>query len=173
MDLKTLINTRQSCRSYSDKPISREDIVACLDAARMAPTARNSQMMHFTVCTGDLAKQVAEATKFYGINKFADQAPCLIVITADPVPAPKEGERPRLHDFRDIDIGIATSLLTLRATDLGLSTCILGSFSEEMVQSLIGTQDSVRLVITLGYASEDDKLRDKKRKAMDVIADFR
>ena len=54
MDFIQLSNTRQSCRKYSDKPVSREDILTCLEAARLAPSACNSQPWHVDCSEGTL-----------------------------------------------------------------------------------------------------------------------
>ena len=76
------------------------------------------------------------------------------------------GARVKNNDYRSIDIGIATAYLTAEATAQGLSTCILGWLDDEKIRAICGLEHPVRLVITLGYAKEGDKLRDKKRKDM-------
>ena len=63
-----------------------------------------------------------------------------------------------------------TAYLTAEATAQGLSTCILGWLDDEKIRNLCGTEHPTRLVITLGYAAEGDKLREKKRKDLEEIA---
>ena len=44
MDFSQLITVRQSCRAYDPgRSVSREDLTACLEAARLAPSACNAQ----------------------------------------------------------------------------------------------------------------------------------
>ena len=43
MELMDVIKARRSVRKYQDKPVEREKINACLEAARLAPSACNSQ----------------------------------------------------------------------------------------------------------------------------------
>ena len=80
MDFCELMYKRQSCRSYDEnREVEPEKLEAILEAAREAPSACNGQPYHFTVCRGTKAKEVAKATQGKGMNKFASQAPVLIV----------------------------------------------------------------------------------------------
>ena len=65
-----------------------------------------------------------------------------------------------------------TAYLTAEATAQGLSTCILGWLDDEKIRQVVGTNSATRLVITLGYAKEDDKLRQKKRKELGEFVRF-
>ena len=51
MDALTCIKTRRSIRQYKDKPIGNDILKEIIDAARLAPTARNTQPWHFIVVT--------------------------------------------------------------------------------------------------------------------------
>ena len=166
MNFLEIANQRQSCRKYDEnRPVEEEKLNAVLEAAQLAPSACNGQPYHFTVCRGDLAKEVAKATMGMGMNKFAAQAPVLIVVSEQPyVKSAAVGAKVKQNDYRSMDIGIAVAYLTAEATAQGLSTCILGWLDDEKLRRLCGLDQPVRLVITLGYAKEDDKLRQKKRK---------
>ena len=171
MDFSEIVHTRQSCRSYdSARDVEPEKVTAILEAARMAPSACNGQPYHFTVCRGETALAVAKATAGLGLNKFAVQAPVMIVVSEQPyVKSAAMGAKLKNNDYRSIDIGIATAYLTARATELGLSTCILGWLDDAKIRELCDRDQPVRLVITLGYAKEDDKLRQKKRKELSEL----
>jgi len=167
MDFLEIARTRQSCRSYDEtRSVEEEKIAAILEAARLAPSACNGQPYHITVCKGSAAKEVALLTRgMGGMNKFAVQAPVLIVISEQPyVKSAALGAKVKNNDYRSMDIGIAAAYLTAEATAQGLSTCILGWFDDEKVRKLCKLEYPVRLIISLGYASEGDKLREKKRK---------
>ena len=167
MDFLEIANKRQSCRSYDEaRLVEREKLDAVLEAVRLAPSACNGQPYKLTVCKGDTAKEVAKATAGLGMNKFAVQAPVLIVISEMPyVKSAAMGARVKGNDYRSIDIGIAAAYLTAEATAQGLSTCILGWFDDDRIRKLCGLEYPVRLVITLGYA-KDETIRPKKRKDM-------
>lgn len=166
MDFMTLVNTRQSCRNYdASRPVEEEKLNQLLSAACLAPSACNGQPYQITVCKGDAAAQVAKAVQGMGMNRFASDAPVLLVISEKPyVRSAALGAKVKGIDYRSIDIGILAAYLTSAATELGLSTCILGWLDSDKIRSICSLDAPVRLVITLGYASEGDPLRPKKRK---------
>ena len=165
MNFLEIARVRQSCRSYDEaRIVEREKIDAILEAARLAPSACNGQPYHFTVCRGDAAKEAAKATQGLGMNKFASQAPVLIVISEKPyVKSAAMGARVKNNDYRSIDIGITAAYLTAEAAAQGLGTCILGWFDDDKLRSVCGLDQPARLVITVGYP-KDDAIRPKKRK---------
>ena len=169
MNFTEIAKARQSCRSYDEtRAVEEEKLQAVLEAARLAPSACNGQPYHLTVCCGNVAKEVAKLTVgMGGMNKFAVQAPVMIVMSEAPyVATAAMGAKIKKNDYRSMDIGIAAAYLTSEATAQGLSTCILGWFDDEKVRAICGLDQPVRLIITLGYAKADDKLRDKKRKPL-------
>ena len=175
MNFTEIALVRQSCRSYDPcRIVEKEKIEAILNAARLAPSACNGQPYHFTVCRGQTAKEVAAATMGMGMNKFAAQAPVCIVVSEEPyVKSAALGAKLKKNDYRSIDIGIATAYLTAEAAAQGLATCILGWLDDEKIRAICGLTQPVRLVITLGYAKEGDKLRSKKRKDMAELVSYK
>jgi len=171
MNFTEIAELRQSCRSYDEtRPVEQEKLDAILHAVQLAPSACNGQPYHLTVCRGETAKAAARATMGMGMNKFADQAPILIVISEMPyVKSAALGAKAKGNDYRSIDIGIATAYLTAEAAAQGLSTCILGWLDDAKLRQICDLEHPVRLVITLGYAKEGDKLRPKKRKELSEL----
>lgn len=168
MNFTEIVEQRQSCRSYDEsRAVEEEKLQAVLNAVRLAPSACNGQPYLLTVCLGETAKKVAKATMGMGMNRFAAQAPILIVISEQPyVKSAALGAKVKKNDYRSIDIGIAAAYLTAEATAQGLSTCILGWLDDKKIRELCDLKHPVRLVITLGYAKPDDGLRNKKRKEL-------
>lgn len=171
MDFETLAQTRQSCRNYNpSKPVEEEKIQSILQVAALSPSACNSQPYHFTVCRGEVAKEVAKATTGMGLNGFAKDAPVLLVISEESYSRTAAlGAKVKGNDYRSIDIGIASAYITAQATQLGLGSCILGWFDDKKIRSLCNLSGAVRLVITIGYAKEDEVLRNKKRKPLEEL----
>ena len=165
MNFTEIAQTRQSCRGYDEsRDVEQQKLDAILESARLAPSACNGQPYHFTICRGQTAKEVAAATAGLGMNKFAVQAPVLIVISEEPYcKSAAIGAKLKGNDYRSIDIGITTAYLTAEATAQGLSTCILGWLDDAKIRSICGLAHPGRLVITLGYA-KDETVRPKKRK---------
>lgn len=171
MDFLTIAKTRQSCRSYDEsRPVEEQKLQAVLEAVRLAPSACNGQPYRLTICRGETAKAVAAATTGVGLNKFAKQAPILIVISEESyVKSAALGAKLKGNDYRSLDIGIAAAYLTAEAAAQGLGSCILGWFDDEKIRKLCDLKSPVRLVITLGYAAEGEKLREKKRKTAEQL----
>ena len=174
MEFQKLIRQRESCRSYDEtRPIEEEKLQRILEAAQLAPSACNGQPYFMTVCKGEKAKEAAKATQGMGMNKFASQAPVLIVISEKPyVKTAALGAKLKGNDYRSIDIGIVSAYLTAAATEEGLSTCILGWLDDEKLRNICQVQGTVRLVITLGYA-KNDTIREKKRKALSELVSYK
>ena len=170
MNFMEIAQARQSCRSYdTEKDVEVEKIAAMLEAAQLAPSACNGQPYHFTVCRGKAAQEVAKATMGLGMNKFASQAPVLIVVSEKPyVKSAAMGAKVKGNDYRSMDIGIAVAYLTAEATAQGLGTCILGWLDDEKIRNICNLDQPVRLVITVGYV-KDETIRPKKRRALSEL----
>ena len=174
MDFLEIARARQSCRAYDEsRPVEQEKLDTILEAMRLSPSACNGQPYHITVCRGKAAENVALACRGLGMNKFAVQAPICLVISEMPyVKSAAMGARVKGNDYRSIDIGIATAYLTAEAAAQGLSTCILGWLDDAKIREICHLEYPVRLVITLGYAAEGDKLREKKRKDLTELVSY-
>ena len=173
MDFLEIANARQSNRAYEvGREVEKEKLDAILEAVRLAPSACNGQPYKITVCTGETAQAVAAATQGMGMNKFASQAPVLLVLSEMPyVKSAALGAKVKGNDYRSIDIGIAAAYLTAEAAAQGLGTCILGWLDDARIRQICGLEHPVRLVITLGYSA--DQHRQKKRKALEELVSFK
>lgn len=171
MNFTEIAQNRQSCRNYdSSRQVEQEKLNQILETARLSPSACNGQPYMITVCKGESAKKVAKATQGMGMNKFASDAPVMLVISEMPyVKSAALGAKVKKNDYRSIDIGILSAYVTAEATAQGLSTCILGWLDDKEIREICDLEGTVRLVITLGYAAEDDTLRAKKRKNLEQL----
>ena len=172
MNFLEIAQTRQSCRSFDEsRAVEQEKLDAVLEAVRLAPSACNGQPYHLTVCRGEKAKQVAKATQKMGMNKFASQAPVLVVVSEAPyVKSAAMGAKLLGNDYRSIDIGIAVAYLTAEAAAQELGSCILGWLDDAKIRAICNLDSPVRLVITLGYPL--DAQREKKRKDLDQLVQY-
>ena len=171
MNFYEIAKTRQSCRSYDPaKSVEEEKITAILESARLSPSACNGQPYHFSVCCGEAARAVAQTTMTMGMNKFAADAPVMLVISEKPyVKTAAVGAKVKKNDYRSMDIGIAAAYITAEAAAQGLGSCMIGWFDDDKIREICNLDGTVRLVIAIGYAKADDKLREKKRKSMDEL----
>lgn len=171
MNFTEIAQTRQSCRSYDpERPVEKEKVDAILESARLAPSACNGQPYHITVCRGETATAVAKACMGMGMNKFAADAPIMLVLSEEPYcKSAAVGAKVKKNDYRSIDIGILSAYITAESCDQGLATCILGWLDSDKICEICNLKGAVRLVITLGYAKESDPLRPKKRKDLSEL----
>ena len=175
MDFLKIANARYSCRNYDPtRPVSQKTLDAVLEVARLSPSACNGQPYHLTVCTGETAKKVAKATQSMGMNRFASDAPVMLVVSEEPyVKSAALGSKLKKNDYRSIDIGICAAYITAEAAAQGLGSCILGWLDDEKIRKLCDLERPVRLVICLGYPKADDKVRPKKRKELSALVSYK
>ncbi len=171
-----LANKRQSTRRYKNQQVERDKINRCLEAARIAPSACNSQPWSFIVVDKEpLRKQIASYTysEVISFNKFALQAPVIIVVVLERSKVIAEiGGRIKNKSYNLIDLGIAAEHFCLQATEEGLGTCMLGWFNEKKVKRALNIPDKkdIGLLISMGYP--DDKARRKIRKDLEGIISY-
>ena len=171
-----LCKFRQSNRKYKTQPVEREKIERCLEAARIAPSACNSQPWYFVVIDDpELRAKVARET--FGVilnfNHFSMTAPVMVVVVTEPSNlTARVGSVIKNRPYNLIDIGIAAEHFCLQAAEEDLGTCMLGWFNEKPLTKMLNipANKKIDLVITMGYP--DDKPRDKTRKTIDEIRHY-
>jgi nitroreductase len=172
-----LARTRQSTRRYRDRPVQRESIERCLEAARLAPSACNAQPWKFVVVQdAQIRRRLAGAAvgPFGSFNTFVHQAPVLVAVVASPPDLKLAvGGALKRRDYSLIDSGIAAGHFCLQAAELGLGSCMLGWFDEGKVKSALGVPRNhrVHLLIALGYAA-DPGVREKRRRPLPELYSY-
>lgn len=174
MEFSELILKRQSDRKYSPKQVAREDVMKCIEAARLAPSACNSQPWKFVaVDDRTLLTDMAEAAIGLGMNRFAVQAPVLVAVVQENMNmSAKAGSLVKNKDYSMMDIGMAVENFCLQAAELGLGTCIMGWFDEKKIKQLLGVPRArrIQLLIALGYP--DNPVRVKVRKPVGEMSSW-
>ena len=112
-DFLELVNRRQSCRKYLDKPVEKEKIIKCIEAARVAPSACNSQPWHFIVVNNkELSSKVADCLQDSIMNKFTSECKTFIIAVEESGNiTSRAGELIKRQDFRATDVAIACEQL--------------------------------------------------------------
>jgi len=178
MTFNELILARQSVRKYVKKPVEEDKLNQCLEAARLAPSASNSQPWSFVVVDQEpIRTNVAKATfsDIKLINKFTLQAPVLIVIVMEKAKLiTRLAMMVKKKEWPLIDIGIAAEHFCLQAAELGIGTCMIGWFEEDKIKKLlqIPTDKSIGLVISIGYNADGYPQRTKIRKPIEEIVRY-
>ena len=177
MTFLELVRKRQSTREFLDRPVEHDKVKRCVKAARLAPSACNSQPWKFIVIDEpELRAAVAQKviSRVLGINGFVAQAPLLVAIVTEPSKlTARLGATLKDKAYHLIDLGIATEHFCLQAVEEGLGTCILGWFDEAGVKRLLKVPrwKRLHLVVAVGYAASD-AVRQKVRKDVKDILSF-
>ncbi len=173
-----LIITRQSDRKYIKKAVEKNKLIQCIEAARLAPSASNSQPWTFVIVSEiKLLKEVAQASvgPLRSFNNFVKQANVVVALVMEkPKIITELGGHIKKKEYPLIDIGIAAEHFCLQAAELGLGTCMVGWFDEQKVMDLLQIPESknIPLLITLGYTPDNYKQRKKIRKPLKKIVRF-
>lgn len=141
MEVFEAIRKRRSIRKYFDKQVEEEKIMKILEAARWAPSARNTQPWQFIVVKDKERRK--ELAKIAYNQKFIEEAPVIIVVC---------GEKAE----NLVNIGLAMQNICLEAFELGLGSCIVGWFDKEKAREFLKVPDEydVCYLIPIGYPAE-------------------
>ncbi len=155
MDLFEAVRGRRSVRAYDDREVPEDTIDQLLETAIQAPSAGNRQPWEFILVRDHERKEaLAHAARD---QEFVAKAPLVIVVAANrPRSAARYGARGAdLYCIQDC--AAATQNLMLAATELGLGTCWVGAFDEELVSRVVSLPKDVRplTLIPVGYPSEE------------------
>ena len=157
---------RYSCRNYLPEPVSRDMVMAVLDAARLAPSACNRQPWTFLVLdTPESRRPVLDSYQ----RDFIKPVGTFIVALAHHDASwhrPEDGK-----DHADIDVAIAVEHICLAATSLGLGTCWICNFDPATLTRGLNLPEGVEpvAIIPLGYPAPGSEPAPKKRKDMSEI----
>jgi len=147
MTVQEAIRARTSVRAFSHEPIGPDTIARVMEAARLAPSARNIQEWRFVLVTDPLKRtRLGEAANG---QRFVGDAPMIIVACA-------ETDRHLMkcgHPAFLIDVAIALDHITLAAVEQGLGTCWIGAFDADGVRRIVGAPPEIEVVqiMPIGY----------------------
>ena len=180
MTFHEMLEKRESCRAYSDRPVSRDDLMKMVEAGRLTPSGCNAQPWKFIVVDEPDAKEkVCDALVVDGGSTgapFRDQVPAYIILVEQPAKV-----KPMVVDhygdtqrFAQGDIGMAALNMCYQAMELGLSTCILGMNDQDKMEEYFGIPKgcAVRCILAVGYSAKEEAPRKKIRKPVEEICSF-
>ncbi|MEA3458153.1 MAG: nitroreductase family protein [Candidatus Thermoplasmatota archaeon] len=161
MDVYDAIVSRRSIRRFQQKPIKLELLKKFVDAARVAPSGANLQVLeYFVVSDKELCSKIFDTIGWAGYIK--------------PTWAPSKEERPTayvvilVNDIDDKyhvrDIGLATGTIVLAAEAENIGSCILCNIKKDEIQKILRIPDTLHVdsVIALGYKAEQPVVEDIK-----------
>jgi nitroreductase len=147
MEIMEAITKRRSIRRFKSREVEQWKLYSALDAARWAPSSKNSQPWEFIIIKdrNTLEKIAAEST--YG--KHIAQAPLAVAFVTDPSKS----------NWHEVDGALATQNFTLAAWALGLGTCWTGTINREKVKEIldIPAEKNLLTILPLGYPAEEGR----------------
>ena len=149
--METISSIRKRCslkNHLSGKEIEPEIIDTILQAALLAPSARNTQPWRFVVVQGKEAVENLAENAFIDTNKIVREASVIIVVCSRPGDDIIVDEK----EYYLFDLGLAVENMLLAATDLGLVTHLILRFDEQVVKKILKIPEDVRVVITTPLA---------------------
>ena len=185
MALLDLIKHRRSVRNFLDRPVEREKIMKCLEAARLAPSACNAQPWKFIVVDDEELKGKLCHAIFggiYSLNSFCKKAPVIVVVVSERrrfLTATSQflsaiGGTLRRTKYYLIDIGIAVEHFVLQAEELGLGTCWVGWFDERAAKRILNIPQykKIDIIVALGYYREEKASSRHSRRSVNGMSSF-
>ena len=173
-----LIQQRRSVRGFDKRTVERKDIIKCIEAARFAPSAENTQPWRFIVLDEpskikDFGNEVFSGV--YRATRWAMRAPVIVVLLADVNSLTNWiGSAFQRIPFYLIDIGIAGEHFILQARELGLGTCWIGWFNIRKANKILRIPRGIRVceLIAVGYPDDKWVARSRKMKELKDIVFF-
>jgi len=195
---KDAIEQRHSIRKFKNAPVPKEHVLALVDAARLAPSASNTQPWRFKIVSDDETKvELAEAAYH---QSFVARAPVVLVCCAD-LHGYFEGIATRSKDFGKegaleesmvrvlreraeqlktmnvqemapgiaFNVAIAIEHIVLRALDFGLGSCWVRMIDEQKIKDIFGWGNTMHVVALLPLGYPDEAPAPRKRRAIDEI----
>jgi len=156
------IRRRYSCRAYQDKSIEQDKLDCILEAARLAPSAKNTQDWRFVIVTDrDTKSRVAGTTNR---PEVFEKAGAIIAACSNSDEIMRCGQA-----IGPIDVAIALEHICLQAADLGLGTCWIGSFDADKVRQILTIPEDIAIIelMALGYPA--DNKPEPKREPIEKI----
>lgn len=174
MELEKAIKERKSIRKFKNDIIDKEIIFDLLEAARLAPSAKNRQPWKFYIAENDIKSQIVSLmrewhkenkdmkTSVLPTSNAIDQAPVLILVFKDSISDTIRSDT--------LSIGAAIEHILLKATEYDLGSLWIADtyYVKEDISKLINTELELYSAIALGYKDENPDPRPRK-KLEDII----
>jgi nitroreductase len=168
MSMLDVIKNRRSIRNFTHDPVSDEDLVKILDAARLSPSGGNRQRWKF-ICVK--SPRVLGMVKSCSPGFYGDATACIVAGLEYDAPAFPGTEYGNIVGV--LDIGFAAENILLAIHALGLGGCAIASFNANCVTKVINAPDNFRpiLVISVGHPDKQPPMPKKKRLSEIVYLD--
>ncbi|MBQ8249309.1 MAG: nitroreductase family protein [Clostridia bacterium] len=159
--LRDLFYSTRTCRTFDEsRIITRDELCDMVDCARLTPSSANIQPLTYRlVYKKDECEKLQPLTKWAGALPELDLPPsrhrptAFIVICQD---TERFGDASKFK----VDVGICALAIYMRAAEMGLAGCMIGSFNKESTAEVLSLPENTvpLLIIALGKADEARKI---------------
>lgn len=162
------ILSRYSCRDFLDQALEADAVASILEAARLAPSAKNRQAWRFVAVTRkDMRDRIMEAC--YG-QEHVGKAACIVACCTTNI----DYKMPNGQLSYPVDLGLASGFIMLQAQHLGLGSCAITTFNEEQVKSVLTMPYLMKIVVLVAIGYPADTAPDRQRlQSVRVVSENR
>ena len=150
VSLMSLLAKNRSVRGYDHSfQVRHDQLISLVEAARLAPSAMNQQALRYRLVTVEEAHLVVPHIRLGAALPelhlpFEGTEPQAFVVIC----STKEGR------FVEMDLGIATQTILLRAVEMGLNGICIAAFDKEAVAEALQLPLTPQLIIAIGRSAE-------------------
>ena len=189
------LKMRRTIRDFSPRPVSRNIIENCINAANTAPSGANSQPWHFALVESAEVKKLIregaekEEKEFYEYRApqewldaiapfgtdwekpFLEEAPYLIIVFAQSYGLREDGGKKK-HYYVNESVGIATGMLITSLHYAGLSTLTHTPSPMKFLNSILRRPSNEKpfLILVTGYPKENTLVPDLDKKGFEKVS---
>lgn len=150
VSLQSLLTKNRSTRGFDTSfKVRHDQLLSLVEAARLAPSARNQQLLRYRLVTAEEAHLVLPHIKLGGALPELNlplpntEPNAFVVICCD-----KEGR------YIDMDLGIAAQTMLLRAVEMGLNGLCIAAFDREAITEKLSLPHTPQLLLAIGRSAE-------------------
>lgn len=150
VSLASLLAKNRSTRGFDTSfKVRKDQLVSLVEAARLAPSAMNQQVLRYRLVTEEEAHlllphiRMGAALPELKLPLEGTEPNAFVVICSD-----KENR------YVDMDMGIATQTMLLRAVEMGLNGICIAAFDHEAVREALHLPLAPQLILAIGRSAE-------------------
>lgn len=156
--LTKLLDTRKSCRKFSEKSLPESAIRCLAKSVYAVPSAGHKHPLRLLCFTNPLQIS-ALAHAAGGKQSWIADAPCVIVVAAESNRMESMNRRygKSAIPFMHVEVGCAVQNIYLLCAAMGLGTVAVGAFKRSAVRILIGEGFEPVILMPVGYPRKETK----------------
>ena len=161
MDFDKVIKKRASIRKYSDKKVKYDKIIDAIEAANMAPSPGNLPILKYIIVEDqEKINMLADACQ----QGFIKDAQVVVVFCSDPKKVYLMYDK-RTDKYIKQHAGAAIENFLLKITEMNLSSCWVGAFSEKTAKDVLSIPDEINVeaILPIAYAHKTDNAKQKAK----------